>query len=206
MDEGKEVLLAFCDVSKAFDRVWHRGIIYKLRRAGVEGRLIRWFEAYLNNRTQKTVVNGKTSEAKVIEAGFPQGSILGPLLFLLYIDDLIQEVDIGIRLYADDATLYTEYVNADTATEKMNGNLEAVMTWAEKWKVLFNPDKTVSMNFSRKRQPSQPNVIMANTPVLPSPSHKHLGIILQKSGRWGDHIADTVCRASRRIDILRSLK
>ena len=109
MDKGKEVLCTLCDVSKAFDRVWHRGILYKLRRAGIKGRLLRWFEAYLRGRPQRTVVNGQESEIEPIEAGVPQGSIIGPLLFILYMDDIIQAVNMEIRLYADDATLYTEY-------------------------------------------------------------------------------------------------
>jgi hypothetical protein len=205
LDEGKEVLFTFCDVSKAFDRVWHHGIIYKLRRAGVKGRLINWFQAYLNDRIQKTVVNGKTSEAKTIEAGVPQGSILGPLLFLLYMDDLIQQVNIEVRLYADDATLYISYDDAEQASIEMDDNLTAVMNWANQWKVLFNPEKTVCMNITRKRNPGNPTVRMSNTEVHQVPAHKHLGVTLQNNTKWSIHIDDLVCRASKRIDILRGL-
>jgi hypothetical protein len=80
------------------------------------------------------------------------------------------------------------------------------MTWAERWKVLFNPDKTICMNFSRKRQPSNIIVNMSNTPVNPTQSHKHLGVTLHSSDRWAEHTGDLICRARRRIDVLRSLK
>ena len=121
-------------------------------------------------------------------------------------DDLIEQVGIGIRLYADDATLYVAYDDAEHAKLTMNENLEKVITWATKWKVIFNPEKTISMNFTRKREPSNIIVTMANTAINPSPSHKHLGIILQSSGKWAEHIGNLICRAKRRIDILRSLK
>ena len=82
MDEGKEVKAVFCDISKAFDRVWHRGLLFKLRRIGVVGRLLNWFASYLDHRLQGVAMEGSFSEYKEVKAGVPQGSILGPMLFL----------------------------------------------------------------------------------------------------------------------------
>ena len=106
LDSGKEVRVVFCDISKAFDRVWHAGLIYKLRASGVSGNLLRWFENYLQNRYQRVVIPGAKSDWYFIRAGVPQGSILGPLLFLLYINDIVKDIGSNIRLFADDTSLY----------------------------------------------------------------------------------------------------
>ena len=85
LDSGKEVRAVFCDISKAFDRVWHAGLLLKLQAAGVSGKVLAWFKSYLSDRRQRVVIPGATSDWASIRAGVPQGSILGPLLFLVYI-------------------------------------------------------------------------------------------------------------------------
>ena len=87
IDDGKEIrnTVIFCDISKAFDCVWHKGLLYKLKSIGIDDTVLEWFESYLSNRRQQVVINGETSDTKYINAGDPQGSILGPMLFLIYI-------------------------------------------------------------------------------------------------------------------------
>ena len=106
LDEGKEVQAVFCDISKAFDRVWHRGLIAKLKHYGIDGPLLASFESYLANRRQRVVLPNGNSDWKEIKAGVPQGSILGPLLFIIYINDIVKENQSLILLFADDTTLY----------------------------------------------------------------------------------------------------
>ena len=106
LDEGKEVRAIFCDISKAFDRVWHRGLLFKLQSVGISGMLLQWFTDYLHNRKQRVVLPGANSDWTAVNSGVPQGSILGPLLFLLYINDIVENINSSIRLFADDTSLY----------------------------------------------------------------------------------------------------
>ena len=92
LDEGKEIRVIFCDISKAFDRVWHKGLLFKLKSIGINGKLLSWFENYLSNRKQRVLINNKYSEWENIKAGVPQGSILGPLLFLIFINDIVEDI------------------------------------------------------------------------------------------------------------------
>ena len=91
MDEGKEVLAVFCDISKAFDRVWHRGLISKLPLSGISSQLLFWLNDYLSDRKQFVVLSGTTSDTVEISAGVPQGSIIVPILFLVFINEYISE-------------------------------------------------------------------------------------------------------------------
>ena len=105
VDEGREVGAVFCDISKTFDKVWHRGLIAKPKHYGIDGPLLAWFESYLTNRRQRVVLPNGNSDWKEIKAGVPQGSILGPLLFIIYINDIVKKKQSLIRLFADDTTL-----------------------------------------------------------------------------------------------------
>ena len=120
IDDEKEVRVVFCDVSKAFDRVWHAGLIHKLKAAGITGQLLDWFVSYLENRRQRVVISGVQSDWAYISAGVPQGSILGPLLFLLYINDIVNDIGCNIRLFADDTSLFVIVENPDSAAELIN--------------------------------------------------------------------------------------
>ena len=108
MDNGHEFRMVFFDVSKAFDKVWHKGILFKLYHAGVQGRLLEWFTDYLSNRYQRVVFNGSYSDLSILKAGIPQGSILGPLLFFVYINDIVDNLESNINLFADDTSLSLE--------------------------------------------------------------------------------------------------
>ena len=150
LDEGKEVHAAFCDISKAFDRVWHRGLIAKLKHYGICGPLLNWFISYLTNRFQRVVISGGVSGWLEILAGVHQGSILGPLLFIMFINDIVKEIHSNIRLFADDTSLYIIVDFPDSAAQILNLDLERLYNWAVQWLVKFNPIKTESLLFSRR--------------------------------------------------------
>ena len=116
IDDNKEVCIVFLDISKAFDKVLHKDILFKLKKCGIDGGLLAWFANYLKERVQRVVINGQFSEWGTLKAGVPQGSVQGPLLFLLFIDDLVQTVvDTNIRLFADNTCLYIEVGKRDEA-------------------------------------------------------------------------------------------
>ena len=96
------------DISKAFDRVWHAGLLSKLKSSGISGQIFGHISSFLSNRRLRVVLDGKSSQEYPINAGVPQGSILGPTLFLLYINDLPDDVICNIAIYADDTTLYSK--------------------------------------------------------------------------------------------------
>ena len=117
---GKEVRALLCDISKAFDRVWHRGLLHKLAGIGCSESIVQWFSSYLSNRKQRVVLNGQNSELAPVLAGVPQGSILGPLLFLIYINDIVTNIGCSIRLFADDTSLYIVLERPNAAANLLN--------------------------------------------------------------------------------------
>ena len=207
LDEGKEVRAIFCDVSKAFDRVWHQGLLFKLKSIGVTDSLIDWFEDYLSNRKQRVVLPGATSRWTSIKAGVPQGSILGPLLFLVYINDIVDDIDSSIRLFADDTSLYIIVDNPIEAAIQLNADLEKVHQWASKWLVTFNPAKTESLLFTRKQnRPYHPPVSMNHNVITEVTDHKHLGLTFTSDCTWHEHLDSVKQKAWFRINIMRKLK
>ena len=116
----QDVRSVYLDVSKAFDRVWHGGLIYKLKRCGVSGELLSLIQGFLQDRKQRTVLNGQNSDWGDISAGVPEGSILGPLFFLVYINDLGADVKCNVKLFADDTSLFTVVEDSNSAANDMN--------------------------------------------------------------------------------------
>ena len=101
LGNGQDMRIVFMDISKAFDKVWHKGVIFKLKKKRKDGLLFRWFISYLKNRFQRVVIDVQSSNELPVQTGIPQGSILGPLFFLIYMDDLIYNILCDIRLFAD---------------------------------------------------------------------------------------------------------
>ena len=137
----------------------------------------------------------KTSEhkwkSKSVSAGVPQGSVLGPLLFLIYINDIVNNIQSVIKLFADDTSLSLALNNPDSRAEILNHDLEKINEWAKKWKVRFNEEKTEQLNFTRGQNQNQQLTFGSKT-LKETPSHKHLGVILQNNCRWDEHIRSVI--------------
>ena len=206
LDKKKEVRIVFCDISKAFDRVWHKGLIYKLECMGIRGILLKWFISYLDDRYQRVVIKGQKSSLGKIKAGVPQGSVLGPLLFLVYINDITNVVNNQIRLFADDTTLFITVDDPHEAALSMNIDLENINNWATKWLVNFNAQKTKSMLVSRKLETVNPPLFFNNVQIDEVESHRHLGILLNNKLSWHQHTDNIVTQARKRLDILHRMR
>ena len=192
MDRRRDVRFVFCDVSKAFDKVWHKGLLFKLKLTGVNKQLISWIESYLSDRQQKVVSEGFSSTLKGIKAGVPQGSVLGPFLFLVYINDIVNDINNDIRLFADDTSLFVVVENDHAAAAtSLTDDLNVISNWAKKWAIQFNPQKTKNIVFSRRDREHPPVYSGLNGDEIDeTDNHCHLGITFQSSATWKKHIDD----------------
>ena len=208
IDKQKDIRVVFCDISKAFDRVWHSGLLAKLKKVGITDDLLNWFRDYLSLRKQRVVINGQSSSWGNVSAGVPQGSVLGPLLFLIYINDITDEAQSSeIRLFADDTILYILVDNPVTSAAALNDDLKRIGTWASKWLVRFSAPKTKTMYISKKKQQAlKPQLKMSGTALDEVESFKHLGVTISKDLSWHQHIENLATTAGKCLDILNALK
>ena len=144
--------------------MWHKGLIFKLQCNGISGNLLSFLESYLNDRHQRVVLNGVQSNWVRLNAGVPQRSVLGPLLFLVYINDLTDNISSNMKLYADDSSLFARVSGVDSTHSQIENDLVTIAAWANQWKMLFNPDITkqaVEVIFSVKnKKPIHPELIL----------------------------------------------
>ena len=119
--------------SKAFDRLWHKGLIEKLKSYGINGKLLKWLKDYISERKQQVLLNNSISSLGTLKAGVPQGSVLGPLLFLLFINDIADDIQSLVRLFADDSSLIFSSTNPPEVEDRLNLDLQVLDNWAKQW-------------------------------------------------------------------------
>ena len=138
------------DFSKAFDVVPHQRLLHKLDHYGIRGTTLNWIQNFLTTRAQKVVVDGSSSESARVRSGVPQGTVLGPLLFLTYINDLPSTVSSAVHLFADDCLLYRP-IKCRADQEQLQRDLSALQDWADRWGMCFNPSKCSVLRVSRPK-------------------------------------------------------
>ena len=206
IDEGKFCCMVFCDLSKAFDRVWHKGLLFKLKTYGLCGNILTWIESYLCNRRQKVMYKDIFSSNRNINAGVPQESVLGPLLFLIYVNDVSENMISLCRLFADDNSLQSSSYNVATIEYTLNHDLDILDKWSSKWLMKFNPSKTKALFFTLKSNYYLPKLQFQRCNLEYITSHKHLGLLLSQNLNWSDHIDNIVKQAYQRLGLLKKLK
>ena len=205
LDKGGEVCMIYLDVSKAFDRVWHEGLLFKLQQIGIGGSLLKWFKSYLSGRKQRVVIKGQVSKWHPVNAGVPQGSVLGPLLFLIYVNDIVDNISSHISLFADDTCLYKN-IKSHVDIETLNNDLLTISNWGKNWLVNFNATKTKYMLFSRRKNKTlNVNLFFDDIRIECVSTHKHLGILFSDDLSWKSHVNHIVKKTSNRINVLKCL-
>ena len=204
-----EVRSVFLDISKAFDKVWHQGLIFKLKQNGIHGNLLALFDNYLSGRKQRVVLNGSSSNFFPVESGVPQGSVLGPLLFLIYINELEDGIKSNVNFFADDTMIYSIVNDPLLTANELNHDLNRISKWAHQWKMSFNPDpskQAVEMLFSQKKnKPYHPPLFFNNSMATRVSEHKHLGFIFDSKLKFSNHINEKISKARKLLGTLRLL-
>ena len=191
LDQGNIAITCFLDLKKAFDTVNHSILISKLYKYGIRGPTLEWFKSYLSNRQQYVQIHKTKSDTKPITCGIPQGSILGPLLFIIYINDLAQVSEILFTiLFADDTTVTIQGDNESVLINTLNIELEKLNNWLQTNKLTINVSKSHYMIFHRRRRKIDINNPSLNNTVLQRVNYtKFLGVIIDDGLKWTNHIA-----------------
>ena len=163
------------DFSKAFDKVSHQRLLLKVSHCGIAGTVFAWIKDFLHGRTQKVILEGQSSSRATVASGVPQGSVLGPLLFLIYINDLPDYVTSStVRLFADDTVLY-HGISSPADTADLQRDLDALQAWERKWLMEFNPSKCQVLRVTLKHKPVEASYMIHGQTLELVESAKYLG-------------------------------
>ena len=203
-EQGVQTDVAILDFSKAFDTVPHRKLLHKLEAYGVRGPLLSWMTAFLCNRSMRVVVDGESSSETKVLSGVPQGTVLGPLLFLVHINDLPDCVSSRVRLFADDCLLYRQ-IRTTQDQEDLQKDLKNLETWAENWGMRFNAKKCYILSIADK---GRHKFYELNSTILKNvDNNPYLGLTLAKDLKWSTHIDNISKKASSTLGFVqRNLK
>ena len=201
----------FLDMAKAFDKVPHARLVNKLHFYGIRGKNLNWIKNFLSGRSQQVVIEGNKSSQIAVTSGVPQGSVLGPFLFLIYINDIVDELsnNVKMRLFADDCVVYVSYdtLQAESSSNNLQGVLDNIVVWADKWMMEFNPKKSALLRFSRKRSCKKTVYNMSRTSIPVEEKYKYLGVVISDTLRWDKHIESISAKTSQSLGFFkRNLK
>ena len=196
MNKRGQTDIILLDFSKAFDKVPHQRLLSKLHASGIRNRVFHWVKAFLDNRTQEVVVGGEKSESGLVTSGVPQGSVLGPTLFLIYINDLGNNIKSKIRLFADDTILY-QHISTPADCHSLNQDLQKLQEWEDKWLMEFNASKCHAMTITNKKNPITRDYTLHGHRLERVNSAKYLGVELSSDLKWGKHVSRIVTKANQ---------
>ncbi|MCG7874753.1 MAG: hypothetical protein JAY78_00305 [Candidatus Thiodiazotropha taylori] len=202
LEENEQVDAVLLDFSKAFDKVSHQRLGIKLDHYGIRGKLLQWIKSFLANRMQQVLVEGHTSTPAPVTSGVPQGTVLGPLLFLIYINDLPLEVSSTTRLFADDSLLYRR-IRSPKDAQILQEDLNRLQDWEKKWQMSFNPTKCEVIRITRKRNPIRTTYTIHGHDLTVAKAGKYLGVTISDNLTWNAHVDATTKKANNSLAFLR---
>jgi hypothetical protein len=204
IDNGDCFDVMYMDFSKAFDTVPHQRLIRKLAAYGINGKLLKWIEDFLSNRRQRVSVNGSLSHWLEVLSGIPQGSVLGPILFILYVNDLPGVVESIAMMFADDTKVYRPVNNQEDHT-RLQSDLDNLLVWADKWQLQFNASKCKVMHYGKRNKdfaytmnPDDPADKMEITT-----EEKDLGVTFSRDLKFSIHVAKAANKGNGVIGAIR---
>ena len=199
---GKQTDIILLDFSKAFDKVNHSKLLWKLHQYVIRGQVLSWVRAFLGSRSQQVVIDGEESESIPVTSGVPQGSVLGPILFLVYRNDLPDEVRSQVRLFADDTALYLTMESEDDGSALQN-DLDILSVWETRWDMEFNPSKCKVVHVSGSKRPVKRDYILHDQVLESVTCAKYLGVDISGSLTWNSHIDQIASTANRTLGFVR---
>ena len=204
LDMERDFTAVYLDISKYFDKIWHFGLLNKCKNEfGISGTALEWIESYLKNRKQRVQINETFSETETINAGCPQGSVLGPLLALIYLDGLSKRTQNNILFFADDTTLYASHSTDLTTTQtSLQQDLDEIDKYGREWAITFNAKKTIQQTFSFRHEYNAPILTLGGVKIPIHDSHKHLGLTFSKDMRFHEHINEVCNKINKTLSPL----
>ncbi len=201
-DNKEQIDMIVLDFSKAFDKVPPERLLAKLDHYGIRGNTLAWIRSFLTMRSQEVLLEGSRSKPSHVVSGVPQGTVLGPLLFLLYINDLPDGLSSNVRLFADDCVLYRT-VRDHHDTKMLQNDLNVLQDWERNWLMHFNPSKCNLMRFTTKRKIVKGDYFIHGTKLAQTDTHKYLGVWFSKDFKWNHHIDSMVQRANKMLGFVK---
>ena len=202
LEENEQIDAILLDFSKAFDKVSHQRLAIKLHHYGIRGHLLKWIQSFLANRSQQVMVEGHASTPAPVTSGVPQGTVLGPLLFLIYINDLPMKVSSTTRLFADDSLLYRRIRSPEDA-RILQEDLDKLQDWEKEWQMSFNPIKCEVIRVTNKRNPIRTPYQIHGHDLTVAKTGKYLGVTISSDLSWNAHVDATVKKANNSLSFLR---
>lgn len=199
-NHNRVTVAAFLDVEKAFDRVWHVGLVYKLTKMKIPDCYVRLISNYLSGRVFRVAINGTLSDSKEIRAGVPQGSIIGPILYTLYTKDLPRNDQTKFGCFADDTVIYSQSWSPNLAKTRVQNSLTVLQDWLTKWRIKINTTKSEAIEHRRGgKQVNDTHLTIFNEPIEWKESVKYLGVTLDRKLIWKAHIENQRKKAYGRL-------
>ena len=202
LNKKLQVDMIILDFSKAFDTVPHNRLLNKLDRYGIRNKTHTWISNFLKYRKQRVVIGGEHSTWTQVMSCVPQGTVLGPLLFLTYINDLPNNINSSIRLFADDCVLYREIQN-EIDSQELQKDLNSLMKWECDWQMNFNPKKCFVMRLTHARHMTRFNYILGDKSLQETDNHPYLGVHITNDLTWNKHIHQITATANRTLAFVR---